>query len=62
MNGRLFPMTLGVVTWLLAGVALADTGTYEIAEYRVTLAPQQDGKTEITYYQKWRVTGGRSPP
>jgi hypothetical protein len=44
-----------------AGLAVADTGTYEIPEYRVTLLPEKDGNTEIAYYQKWRVTGGHIP-
>jgi hypothetical protein len=43
---------------ILAG---ADTGTYRILDYRVTLAPHSDGKVTIDYYQKWQVTGGHIP-
>jgi hypothetical protein len=39
----------------------ADTGTYEILDYRVALTPHSDGKVAIDYYQKWRVTGGHIP-
>jgi hypothetical protein len=41
--------------------ALADTGTYEIAVYRVHLAPGEDGRVEIAYYQLWKVTSGHIP-
>jgi len=44
-----------------AAPALADTGTYEILDYQVTLTPHSDGKVAIDYYQKWRVTGGSIP-
>lgn len=44
-----------------AALAGADTGTYRILDYRVTLAPRSDGKVAIDYYQKWRVTGGHIP-
>jgi hypothetical protein len=49
---------------VLAGLAApgrADTGTYEIPEYRVTLELGTDGLADVTYYQKWRVTGGNIP-
>ncbi len=39
----------------------ADTGTYRILDYRVSLAPHADGKVDIDYYQKWQVTGGHIP-
>lgn len=41
--------------------ATADTGTYEILSYEVTLTPHSDGKVDIDCYQKWRVTGGSIP-
>jgi hypothetical protein len=46
---------------LAALSALADTGTYEILNYQVTLTPHSDGKVDIDCYQKWRVTGGSIP-
>jgi hypothetical protein len=39
----------------------ADTGTYEIRDYRVELYLQSDGQVKIDYYQKWFVTGGHIP-
>lgn len=39
----------------------ADTGTYEIEDYTVTLFPKENGYVEIKYYQKWKVTGGNIP-
>jgi hypothetical protein len=45
----------------LAAPVLADTGTYEIPDYRVTLVPREDGRVEITYRQTWKVTGGKIP-
>ena len=41
--------------------AMADTGTYVISDYRVTLTPQTDGQTKIAYHQQWKVTGGHIP-
>jgi len=41
--------------------ARADTGTYRILDYRVTLTPHSNGKVDIAYYQKWRVSGGHIP-
>lgn len=46
---------------LIASAALADTGTYQILDYRVKLTPHSDGFVEITYDQKWQVTGGSIP-
>jgi hypothetical protein len=39
----------------------ADTGTYTIQDYKVTLTPKSDGTVEAEYYQKWLVTGGYIP-
>lgn len=41
--------------------AFADTGTYQILDYRVKLTPHSDGIMEMEYYQKWLVTGGHIP-
>ncbi len=38
-----------------------DTGTYQIQEYNVVLVPHSNGEFEITYMQKWLVTGGHIP-
>ncbi len=58
-----YALLIGIVTGitLVPTGATADTGTYEISEYRVTLVPLEDGVVEITYYQEWRVTGGNIP-
>ncbi len=53
---------LALFGWLAAASsARADTGTYEILDYRVTLTPHADGQVEIAYHQAWRVTGGTIP-
>ncbi|MCJ7797664.1 MAG: hypothetical protein MUQ56_13050 [Thermoleophilia bacterium] len=55
-------LTLIAVTICSVTAAFAaDTGTYRILEYRVSLAPHSDGKVDIDYYQKWQVTGGHIP-
>jgi hypothetical protein len=41
--------------------ASGDTGTYKILDYTVKLTPKSDGAVEISYYQKWLVTGGHIP-
>ena len=40
---------------------LADTGTYQILDYRVKLTPNPNGTVEIEYFQRWLVTGGGIP-
>ncbi len=45
----------------LPSIGTCDTGTYEIEDYTVTMTPKQNGSVKITYYQKWRVTGGHIP-
>jgi hypothetical protein len=62
-----------LLRWLSAGtIALAlflnllcpvfaDTGTYSIPNYMVTLEPQSDGRVKITYDQTWEVLGGNIP-
>jgi hypothetical protein len=54
-------VALILILALNAAIFAGDTGTYEILEYRVRLAPQPDGRMEMDYYQKWRVTGGHIP-
>jgi hypothetical protein len=44
-----------------AAQAAGDTGTYEILDYRVMLTPHADGKVDLSYAQRWRVTGGHIP-
>lgn len=39
----------------------ADTGTYTILKYSITLTPHSDGKVDIDYYQQWQVTSGFIP-
>jgi hypothetical protein len=58
---------LPVVVLLLACLCLhdaaasGDTGTYKILDYTVKLTPKSDGAVEISYYQRWLVTGGHIP-
>ena len=49
--------------FLLAAVipVLADTGTYGISNYIVTLEPQSSGKVKITVEQQWKVLSGDIP-
>jgi hypothetical protein len=42
-------------------VLAADTGTYEISSYYVTLEPQPDGQVRITVEQIWRALSGHIP-
>ena len=66
--------TLAAVSrWLSAGIlslvllaaaspqAHADTGTYRIPSYSVTLQPQASGAVQITYEQTWEVLSGNIP-
>jgi hypothetical protein len=39
----------------------ADTGTYQILDYLVSLEPQSSGKVRITYEQEWEVLSGNIP-
>jgi hypothetical protein len=51
-----------IVLIILAAVpALADTGTYGIAEYNVTLEPREDGQVKISIEQEWNVYSGSIP-
>ena len=47
---------------ILAAVpALADTGTYGISSYNVTLIPRDDGRVVISIEQTWNVHSGSIP-
>ncbi len=39
----------------------ADTGTYKIDNYTVTLTPKSDGSVDIAYYQQWTCLSGDIP-
>ena len=57
-------LSISLILFLLiiASTGMArDTGTYEIEDYTVALAPRENGSVEITYYQKWKVLGGNIP-
>ncbi len=45
----------------MTGTTGADTGTYKILDYRVTLTPRSDGTVTIEYSQKWLVQSGHIP-
>lgn len=50
-----------ILTFCIAQVAVADTGTYRIDDYRVGLTPHADGTVDISIQQTWTVTGGHIP-
>jgi hypothetical protein len=52
-----------VLAFLLLAVipAYADTGTYQISDYVITLEPQSDGQVRITVEQQWQVLSGNIP-
>jgi hypothetical protein len=51
-----------LVILLLAVIpAYADTGTYKISDYTVTMEPQNDGQVKITIEQQWQVLSGDIP-
>jgi hypothetical protein len=56
-------VTLAIIMVFLfvSGRVLADTGTYKIDDYTVTLTPQPDGSVNIAYYQQWTVLSGNIP-
>lgn len=54
--------TLALIILLsLAFPAAADTGTYRLSNYAVTLEPQSDGRVKITCEQDWVVLSGDIP-
>jgi hypothetical protein len=62
MLWRLSAGILAIVFLLLAVVPVfADTGTYKISDYVVTLEPQSDGQVRITVVQNWQVLSGDIP-
>lgn len=50
-----------LVMSLTATDSLADTGTYRILDYSVTLNPKATGEIIMDYSQTWLVTGGNIP-
>ncbi len=46
---------------LMATNCVADTGTYRIIDYSVTLDPKPNGDVVMNYSQTWLVTGGYIP-
>ena len=46
---------------LIATNCLADTGTYRIIDYSVTLNPRPNGEILMDYSQTWLVTSGYIP-
>ena len=47
---------------LLAAIPVsADTGTYKISDYVITLEPQSDGQVRISVEQEWKVLSGDIP-
>jgi len=62
MPGWLSPGILALVFLLLAVIPVcADTGTYQISNYVITLEPQSDGQVRITVAQQWQVLSGNIP-
>ncbi len=66
-------ISLSMLRWLSAGILVlavlllaatpvfADTGTYKINNYVVTMEPQNDGRVLITVEQQWQVLSGDIP-
>jgi hypothetical protein len=54
-------VTIAILFLLIPAQLLADTGTYKIDNYKVTLTPQSDGSVDISYYQQWTVLSGNIP-
>lgn len=53
---------ISIIVLLLASAPVdADTGTYRINDYIVTLEPQNDGRVLMTYEQEWEVLSGNIP-
>jgi hypothetical protein len=60
---RWLPLGIFALVLLLsmAHPANADTGTYQISNYILTLEPQSSGKVQITCEQDWKVLSGHIP-
>ena len=54
-------LALAILPLAAAPVVAADTGTYGISDYTVTLTPQSDGQVRMTIAQTWRVLSGDIP-
>src|SRR5512136_1719743 len=50
-----------LIAMALPAAAAADTGTYQISNYVVTLEPQSSGQVRMTYQQEWKVLSGHIP-
>jgi hypothetical protein len=61
------PLRIYLIIFLISAALLpvsvlaADTGTYAITEYLITLEPLGSGQTRLTYEQEWRVLSGHIP-
>ena len=60
MPGNLILFIL-LASLLMATNCHADTGTYRITDYSVTLNPKTNGEVVMDYSQTWLVTGGNIP-
>jgi len=47
--------------FIIPSAMAGDTGTYQIQSYNVVLTPHYNGDIDISYSQKWLVTGGNIP-
>jgi hypothetical protein len=66
-------VSASMLRWLSSGIlallfllsavtpVFADTGTYRLSDYIVTLEPQSDGQVMITIEQQWQVLSGNIP-
>jgi hypothetical protein len=61
LSPGIFALVLLLTLFTAAVPVSADTGTYRITDYVVTLEPQSSGEVRITCEQKWLVTGGNIP-
>jgi|WetSurMetagenome_2_1015567.scaffolds.fasta_scaffold206113_1 hypothetical protein len=62
MSWRLSAGIFALVLLLAAAIpAVADTGTYRILDYTVSLEPQSSGQVSLTCEQEWKVLSGNIP-
>jgi hypothetical protein len=61
LSAGILSLIILAVLLLAAIPAYADTGTYKINDYVVTLEPQNDGRVLITVQQQWQVLSGSIP-
>jgi hypothetical protein len=61
MHKFIISLLISVALLIITTPAFADTGTYRITNYIVTLDPQADSSVNIKYAQTWLVTGGGIP-